>query len=230
MSTTAFLPATIAARWQEAEDLVGLRLEVPEAVTTSYTVPGQYVQLAMKDHAPVFLAIASPPGKGPMEFLVKKAEATAALVDLAAGAHVEVSLAQGHGYPVAAHKGHDVLLFAVGAGISPIRSLIGYLAAHRQDYAGVTLFYGARTHAHVPYLDEVERWEASGVQVVRMLSRPDQPREGFAEGYVHEAVRVHPVQPGKTVAFVCGMPAMVVGVAAELKKLGVPAERIFQNF
>ncbi|MDB5101820.1 MAG: Heterodisulfide reductase, cytochrome reductase subunit [Cyanobacteria bacterium RYN_339] len=230
MTTTAFLPATIAARWQEAAELVGLRVDVPAAIAKSYAVPGQYVQLAVKDQPPAFLAIASPPGASALEFLIKRSDATTALVGLAAGDHVEVSLAQGQGYPVAAHKGHDVLLFAVGSGISPIRSLIGYLAAHRLEYAGVTLFYGARTHAHVPYIDEAAQWEAAGVQVVRMLSRPDQPRDGFAEGYVHEAVRVHPVQPGKTVAFVCGMPAMVVGVAAELKKLGVPAERVFQNF
>jgi NAD(P)H-flavin reductase len=230
MTTTAFLPATIAARWQEAEELVGLRVHVPESVAHSYTIPGQYVQLAVKGQPPAFLAIASPPGHPELEFLIKGSEATAALVALAPGDHVEVSLAQGKGYPVLAHKGHDVLLFAVGSGIAPIRSLIGYLAEHRQDYAGVTLFYGARTHAHVPYVDEAAKWEAAGVAVVRMLSQPDQPREGFAAGYVHEAVRVHPVQPGQTVAFVCGMPAMVVGVSAELKTLGVPAERIFQNF
>jgi NAD(P)H-flavin reductase len=230
MTTTAFLPATIAARWQEAEDLVGLRIDVPDAVAASYAVPGQYLQLAVKGHSPAFLAIASAPGVKPMEFLIKRSDATAQLTALAVGEHVEVSLAQGHGYPVAAHKGHDVLLFAVGSGISPIRSLIGYLAAHRHDYAGVTLFYGARTHAHVPYADEAAQWEAAGVQVVRMLSKPEKAVEGFAEGYVHEAVRVHPVQPGKTVAFVCGMPAMVMAVSAELKELGVPAERVFQNF
>jgi hypothetical protein len=38
------------------------------------------------------------------------------------------------------------------------------------------------------------------------------------------------VQPGKTVAFVCGMRAMVEAVSAELATLGVPAERVFQNF
>lgn len=226
----AFHPATLVASWPEAEQLHGLRIAAPPAVLASYRVPGQYVQVRIGGGEPLFFAIASPPGGPELEFLVKHNDMVTDLLALAPGASLEVSEAQGPGYPVEAHRGHDVLLFAVGSGISSIRSLIGYLAAHRAEYAGVTLFFGARTHAHVPYREEAARWEAAGIQVVRVLSRPDAPLEGFASGYVHEAVRLHPVQPGKTVAFVCGMRAMVEAVSAELATLGVPSERIFQNF
>lgn len=230
MDAVTFHPARLVRRWQEAEDLEGLRVAVPRAVADSYLVPGQYVQARVAGEEGAFLAIASPPGATELEFLIKRSPAADALLALHPDDALEVTAAQGKGYPVAAHIGHDVLLFAVGAGISPIRALIGYLADHREAYEGVTLFYGARTFAHVPYHDEVSAWQRAGIQVVRVLSQPLAVAPGFAPGYVQEALREHPVRPGRTVAFVCGMRAMVEAVVAELGRRGVPAERVFQNF
>lgn len=230
MAAPAFFPATLVERWDEAIDLVGLHVAVPDGVRDSYLVPGQYVQVRVDGGQPAFLAIASAPGLAPLEFLIKPSPAATALLALSPGADVEVTMAMGKGYPVEAHRGQDVLLFAAGSGISAIRSLIGYLSKHRADYAGVTLFFGARTRAHVPYDREVDAWQAAGIQVVRVLSQPAEDHPGFARGYVQEAVKSHPVQPGRTVAFVCGMSGMVDGVSAELARLGVPTERVFQNF
>jgi NAD(P)H-flavin reductase len=230
MEPTSFLPARVEDRWQEATDLVGVHVSAPEQVVASYRVPGQYVELRSPGGLTIYLAVASSPGAPLFEFLIKPSPATAELLALRPGQMLEISEARGRGYPVENHLGQDLLLFAVGAGISPIRSLMGYLVTHRQQYADVTLFFGARTRAHVPYLNEVAAWKAAGITVVRVLSQPDQDEAGFARGYVQEALQAHPVQPGQTVAFVCGMPAMVEGVSKELDRRGVPAERIFQNF
>jgi NAD(P)H-flavin reductase len=230
MEPTSFLPARVEDRWLEATDLVGVHVRAPEKVVASYRVPGQYVEMRLPGGPTAFLAVASTPGDAMLEFLIKPSAATAALIALHPGAMLEISEAKGPGYPVEKHRGHDVLLFAVGAGISPIRSLMRYLVHNRAHYAGITLFFGARTRAHVPYHDEVGDWEAAGIQVVRVLSQAEENEAGFARGYVQEALQAHPVQPGQTVAFVCGMPAMVEGVSKELDRRGVPAERIFQNF
>lgn len=136
----------------------------------------------------------------------------------------------GQGYPIQHHRGKDILLFAVGSGISPIRSLIWYLAAHRQDYAGVTLFFGARTPKHFAYQDELAAWRSEGVHVVRVVSREDGTDAGYVHGYVQTAIQAHPLAPENTVAFVCGMKSMVEGVTGELARLGVSTDRIFQNF
>lgn len=231
MGDAPFHPVLLKERWLEAERLVGLRLDLGGTdLAASFRWPGQYVRVKAPSGEVGFFALASRPGATEFELLIKTGgEAADAIAALAPGDTLEISPAEGPGFPVLDHLGKDVLLFAVGSGISPIRSLIWYLAARREDYAGVTLFFGARTPAHFAYADELAAWQAEGVHVLRVASQAaDEP--GFLRGYVQDAVRQHPVDPANTVVFVCGMKGMVEGVATELAALGVPGERIFQNF
>jgi NAD(P)H-flavin reductase len=232
MPDPTFYPVSIARRWDEAQELVGLRVSLAGTpIASSFTNPGQYVQLRLPSGRIGFFAIASRPGETDFDFLVKTGgEIPDELLALADGAAVEMTAAMGHGYPIQHHRGKDILLFAVGSGISPIRSLIWYLAAHRQDYAGVTLFFGARTPKHFAYQDELTAWQAEGVHVVRVVSREDGTDAGYVHGYVQTAIQAHPLTPENTVAFVCGMKSMVEGVTGELARLGVSNDRIFQNF
>jgi NAD(P)H-flavin reductase len=236
MSAEPLHPATLRRRWDEAVDLVGLAFEPDDpAVAASFTQPGQYlvVQVGGPAGPQAYFAIASRPGDAHLDLLVKggPGDAAQALLALAPGDRVALSTAQGQGFPVQAHAGKDVLLLGVGSGISPIRSLAWWLAAHRADYAGVTLFHGGRTRAHLAYRDEVEAWRAEGIAVVQVLSQePASGDPGFAEGYVQQALAAHPVDPANTVAFVCGMPAMVEGVKAALAARGVGAEAVIQNY
>ena len=233
MPDPQFYPVTLARRWDEAQDLVGLHVALAGTpIAASFHNPGQYVQLKLPSGKVGFFAIASRPGEGDgFDFLVKVGgEIPDELLAMAPGDRLEMTEAMGQGYPIQHHRGKDVLLFAVGSGISPIRSLIWYLAAHRADYAGVTLFFGARTPAHFAYQDELGAWAAGGVQVIRVTSREDGTEAGYVHGYVQNAVKAHPLVPDNTVAFVCGMAPMVQDVTAELGALGVPSDRIFQNF
>lgn len=233
MSDPVFYPVTLQKRWDEAQQLVGLRVELSGTpIARSFRNPGQFVQVRTPKGAIAYFAIASRPGEDDcFEFLVKTGgEVADELAQLPIGARFEMTEAQGQGYPIQTHQGKDILLFAVGSGISPIRSLIWYLAAHRADYAGVTLFFGARTPAHFAYQDELESWQQEGVQVVRVVSRADGSDDGYVQGYVQNAVQAHPLVPENSVAFVCGMRGMVEAVTAELARRGVPGDRIFQNF
>lgn len=234
MPDPVFHPVTLARRWDEAEELFGIQVDLAGTdLAGSFQNPGQYVQLRLPSGLVGFFAIASRPGTGDhFEFLVKSGgEIPDELLALPPGSRLELTAAMGQGYPIQHHRGKDVLLFAVGSGISPIRSLIWYLAAHRADYAGVTLFFGARTPKHFAYQDEVAAWQAEGVQVIRVVSREDDGTDaGYVHGYVQNAVKVHPIVPANTVAFVCGMKPMVEGVTTELAAIGVSGDRIFQNF
>ena len=236
MSQPPLHPATLRCRWDEAVDLVGLTVDPDDpTVAASFAQPGQYVVVrpGPEGGPQGFFAIASRPGDAGIDLLVKggSGEVPQALMALAPGDRVAMSAAQGRGFPIQGHAGKDVLLFAAGSGISPIRSLIWWLAAHRQEYAGVTLFQGGRTRAHLAYAKEVEAWRAEGIAVVRVLSQePAAGHPGYADGYVQEALAAHPVDPANTVAFVCGMPGMVEGVKAALARHGVGAELVYQNY
>ena len=139
-----------------------------------------------------------------------------------------MSAAQGRGYPLEGAEGRPVLLFAVGSGISPIRSLLWHLAGRREAFPEVVLFYGARTSEHLAYRGEFEAWQAEGIELVRVLSRAEDP--GAVRGYVQDALAAHPVEPAQATAFVCGMKPMVEAVVAELARRGMPATSVYQNF
>lgn len=239
MNLLALKPVILRHRWDEAADLVGLRFEADDpALAASFTAPGQYVVVraggvdGQADPPAGYFALASRPGDPEVTLLVKDGPGAAAgLLALRPGDRAEMSSAMGQGYPVQAQRGKDILLFAVGSGISPIRSLLWWLAAHRGDYASITLFHGARTRAHLAFQGEVAAWQAEGVEVVRVLSQEaPEGGPGWARGYVQEALAQHPIDPARTVVYVCGMPDMVAGVTAALAQVGVGAEAVFQNY
>jgi NAD(P)H-flavin reductase len=142
-----------------------------------------------------------------------------------------MSSAQGKGFPVEAERGKDLLLFAMGSGISAIHSLIGYLMTYRQDFGAITLFYGARTPQHFAYEDEVATWEHHGIRVVRTISRPDQGN-GWpgATGYVQNHLTKDHVSPGRCAVFICGTKGMSEGIAAQLGRLGINDQVLLTNF
>src|SRR5206468_2705835 len=94
------------------------------AIAGAHRLAGQYVKLALDGIGEGFFAIASAPGDGHhFEFLLKSgAPLTDALRARKVGEGVKVSAPSGKGFPLERARGHDLLLFATGSGISPIRS------------------------------------------------------------------------------------------------------------
>ncbi|KAM7463485.1 hypothetical protein LguiA_031606 [Lonicera macranthoides] len=208
-----------------------------------------------------FLAIASPPSasasSGVFEFLVKSIAGSTAelLCGLRRGDFVELSPVLGRGFEIDRISPPDdyrtVLIFATGSGISalfvrhfgslpsepvpdlfisPIRSLIesGFSAHKRSD---VRLYYGARNLKRMAYQDRLKDWESSGVEIVPVLSQPDDKWTG-EHGYVQAAFcRAKKIySPHSTGAVLCGQRQMTEEVTSILVANGVSREKILKNF
>lgn len=208
----------------------------------SHTKAGQYLQLKVPDSEkkPSFLAIASPPslaaGRGVFEFLVKSVAGSTAelLCGLRKGDVVELSPVMGKGFDVDRISPPDnyqtVLIFATGAGISPIRSLIesGFDIDRRSD---VRLYYGARNLERMAYQDRFKEWESSGLKIVPVLSQPDDTWTG-ERSYVQAAFAraKKNFNPQSTGAVLCGQKQMAEEVTSLLVADGVSTEKILKNF
>ncbi|PHT33297.1 hypothetical protein CQW23_25097 [Capsicum baccatum] len=227
----------------EAESLFHISIDVSDypELASSYTKPGQYLQLRVPNvEKPSFLAIASPPkvavNKGVFEFLVKSVSGSTAelLCGLNRGDAVELSQVMGNGFDLdqisPAETYQTVVIFATGSGISPIRSLIeaGFGADERSD---VRLYYGARNLKRMGYQDRFENWASSGVKVVPVLSQPDNAWKG-ERGYVQAAFsRAKNIfTPQFTGAVLCGQKQMAEEVTSLLVADGVSTEKILKNF
>ena len=147
------------------------------------------------------------------------------------GRTLELTRPFGAGFPLDEAEGRDVLLFAAGSAIAPIRALVQHVMVHRNRFGRVTLFYGQRHGAEFAYRAEQLDWERRGVRVVLCPSAEDDAWQGL-RGRVQEVARslaFGGATPGEAVAFVSGMTAMVEDVRRTLAAAGVPPERVHAN-
>lgn len=225
-------PALVAATSPAADGLTDLVLDIQDTpLVGTHAHPGQYVRLRLPGQEEGIFAIASPPdAQGTRwEFLLKDGSPLPdALIRLRPGDRVQVSPPEGKGFPLERARGHDLLLFATGSGISPIRSVIASIRHERGAYGRVTLYFGARTPGAFAYLGELHHWEAGDIRVVRTVSQPGASGWQGLTGYVQAHLGEEPLDG--VVAFLCGQAEMVQGVKATLQARGVPKGAIFLNY
>mmetsp|Transcript_22938 Transcript_22938/g.47707 ORF Transcript_22938/g.47707 Transcript_22938/m.47707 type:complete len:350 (+) Transcript_22938:169-1218(+) len=246
---------------------VTVTVTVSPDLIDEFAVPGQYVQLRQSglgdsdDNKPLFLAIASPPAAssttdeadaaaGPssgteIEFLIKKTDNNGWITSATPGTSVEISQVMGGGFPMEENfegfkfdfPTQNVLLFATGSGIAPIRSVIesGLLGTGPDSSAGRTarLYYGASTPDDMPYAERFAQWESSGVEVVPVISRPEEVDGGWSgrAGYIQNALEEDGVPiPRNTGAVLCGVKGMCESVKDIMTQAGTFEGRVLTNF
>jgi NAD(P)H-flavin reductase len=220
--------------WDETSAFKGIRLALPSALARAHQRPGQIVKVGAGEGEAFYALATAPHPAGETELLVKRggrvADALAARA--VAGAAVACSAPFGQGFPVEEAEGRDVLLFAAGSGIAPIRAVIQHVARHRARFNLATLFYGQRRQEHFAYVREHVDWERAGIRVVLCPSGEDDAWQGV-RGRVQQVARTlgfGGARPGDVIAFVAGMTAMVDDVRLTLAGAGVPPERVHVNF
>lgn len=221
------------------------------SLTDSYRVPGQYVQIkaaGVADAKPGFFAISCAPNiQGFFEFLIKETEGSAWFTGVAPGDQVLMSPVGGKGFPMSRldptqfpavpeeEAVKDILLFATGSGIAPIRAAIesqlnGLRAPARRS---IKLYYGARYPARMAYMDRFPLWASDKVEVIPVMSRPTEAADEWTgrTGYIQQALMQDGVAaPRQTGVLMCGVGGMTKDVKAFLTEQGVPEDRILTNF
>lgn len=193
-------------------------------------IPGQVAVLRVEKEQAYF-AFASAPEDAEVEFLVKRGYgAGGAIYEMTEGDRVELVEIIGHGYPLREHKGNDLVFVAMGTGVAPLRSALRHVLKHREEFGQLVVLYGARTPDDFCYGDEVDEWEAAGVEVRRVISRPDGHDWSGPTGYV-QSLLDH-VLPGLSspVALVCGSREMIVQTRDRLEQMGFKPEEILTNY
>lgn len=223
---------TVAALFPAADSLTELALDLRgTSLVGTHRRPGQYVRLALPGVGEGMFAIASAPEPAGTrwDFLLKGGSPVPdALVQLPLGSAVQACAPEGEGFPLDAARGKDLLLFATGSGISPIRSVIESVRRERAAFGQVTLYFGVRTPSAFAYANEFRHWEAAGIRVLRTVSQPGasgwQGLTGYVQAHLSEA------RVDNAVAFVCGQSSMVEGVMEALAQRGLASGRVFVNY
>lgn len=222
--------------WDPAATTVGVAAAtVAAADTTAAAKPG-------------FFAISCAPNiQGFFEFLIKETEGSAWFTGVVPGDQVLMSPVGGKGFPMSRldpiqfpavpeeEAVKDILLFATGSGIAPIRAAIesqlnGLRAPSRRS---IKLYYGARYPARMAYMDRFPLWASDKVEVIPVMSRPTEAADEWTgrTGYIQQALMQDGVAaPRQTGVLMCGVGGMTKDVKAFLTEQGVPEDRILTNF
>ncbi|MGH9944061.1 MAG: hypothetical protein ACRD9R_17085 [Pyrinomonadaceae bacterium] len=210
-----------------------------DAATTRPRVtylPGQVAVLRPGAQSlPSYFAFASAPDDPELEFLIKRTDGKPGdegptLYQLKEGDEVELVEVAGHGFPLGEHEGRDLVFVAMGTGVAPLRSALRHALGRPEDFGQIVVLYGARTPEDFCYQDEVEAWQAAGVELRRVISRPDGYEWAGSIGYVQSLL--DNVLPGLSdpLALVCGSPEMIAHTRDRLHEMGLAPENILTNY
>ena len=85
----------------------------------------------------------------------------------------------------------------------------------------------------MPYAEKFGKWELGGVQVVPVISRPEECKDEWTgrAGYVQNALEEDGISiPRNSGALLCGVKGMAESVTDMLLKAGVFEDRVLTNF
>jgi NAD(P)H-flavin reductase len=193
-------------------------------------VPGQVAVLRVGEERAYF-AFASAPEDAELEFLVKRGYgAGGAIYEMKEGDEVELLEVVGHGFALGEHQGKDLVFVAMGTGVAPLRSALRHIMKHKGEFGQFVVLYGARTPDDFCYVDEVDEWEAAGVELRRVISRPDGHDWSGPTGYVQSLLDHVLPDLSSPVALICGSREMIGQTRERLEQMGFQPEAILTNY
>ncbi len=216
-------------RLTEMEKLYQIRILDPGERARFSFLPGQFVMVEVPGYGEIPISISSSPAKkGYLELCIRRAGVvTGALHRAQRGAKVGIRGPFGSHFPMAAMKGHNLLLVAGGLGLAPLRAPIFEVIDNRPDYKGVSILYGTREPSQLLFDYQYEEWgRIDGIDLRIIVEKPDSTWAG-PTGMITELVDDLEIDPLDTFAIVCGPPVMFKFVCRRLSEVGVPRRRMF---
>jgi NAD(P)H-flavin reductase len=193
--------------------------------------PGQFIELSVfgLGEAPFGFA-SSPTRRQNFEITIRAVGGlTAALHGMRAGDEVGIRGPLGNHFPFAEVQGRNILFIGGGIGLPPLRSLIHNMLDQRDQFADITILYGARTPTDLVYKAELKEWEQrSDLKLMVTVDRAEPGWDGRV-GMVPTLFPQADLRPRDTVAFICGPPVMIRFVIQDLVSMGFAEENIIST-
>ncbi|HUU89601.1 MAG TPA: FAD/NAD(P)-binding protein [Phycisphaerae bacterium] len=224
---------TIAEARDETYDTRTLRLEFPgeqerAAFFAKYRV-GMFGLYGVPGAGESVFCIASPPTRDRyIECTFRRAgRVTAAIQDREVGQTITFRGPYGNCFPIEEWKGRNIVFIAGGIALPPLRSVIWNVLDRRDEFADVTILYGARTVADLVYKDELADWQKrDDVNLITTVDPGGETEDWKGKiGFVPTVLEQTAPTPKNAVALVCGPPIMIKFSLPILKTLGfAPAD------
>ncbi len=218
-------PFRVAGARPDTADTVTLTLDPVDGPPLTFS-PGQFTMLGRLGVGEVPISISGDPAAASLVHTIRDVGGvTHVLTQAQVGDVLEVRGPYGRGWQIEDGRGGDVVLVAGGIGLAPLRPVVHQLMAERRSYGAVVVLSGARSPADQLYPGELGRWRDHGITVETIVDRGTAEWRGRV-GLVTTLVPRAEVDPGQTLALICGPEVMMRYVSRALLDRGVAPTRI----
>lgn len=214
----------VADRVAETRDSATLTLVAVDEPLAPFR-PGQFTMIAVPGVGEIAVSISGNPRyENTLVQTVRAVGAVSrAIHDATPGTVLGMRGPFGTDWDLPGAEGYDLLVVAGGIGLAPLRPVLFGALADRDRYGRITLVQGARTPAEFLYRRRVRA--LSGITVVSTVDHPVPGWRGGV-GLVTAPLATVPLEPGRTMAFLCGPEVMMRFSAELLRERGIPDEHI----
>lgn len=226
-----FVKAVIAEKTPCSADCVKIGLKAADNGEFPYFRAGQFITLSCRAGdsflSRPYSVISSPKEAlaGKLEIMVQRKGIFSAFLIDEAPEGTELWLGEPSGdfhHDSIRDKGH-VLAIAGGSGVTPFMSMMKAIREGSEDFR-MTLVYGARTRAHIPF--DAEDFRCESVEVIPVLS--EEEAEGYRHGFITADLLKEYIDDDTSI-FMCGPDAMYGFVRRELESLSFDPSWIRQE-
>jgi len=190
--------------------------------------PGQFVQVAIPGAGEAPISISSFSEDNTLELVVRKAGSlTGILHGKKAGDIIGLRGPFGNGFPMETMKGKFLLLVAGGIGLVPLRSVIQYFIKYKNDFSGMTIFYGAKTDKELLFIDEYTIWKDNKINLHITIDRESPSWKGNVGLITSLFKKVNNIDYKNCKVLICGPPVMYKFVLIELMQKNVLPSDIY---
>lgn len=228
------LPCRVARLQRLTHDVMGVQLKLPQNQPFNF-LPGQYIDILLRDGRRRSFSIANPPREDSLLELHIRRVADGHFTGHVFEAMKEGDLLRFQGplgtFFLRDDERRPVLLMAGGTGMAPIKAIVEG-AMKETETTAMHLFWGVRARRDLYMLDILEAWARArdDFRYTLVLSEPaaEDAWDG-STGWVHDALLEAYPDLANYDVYASGPPPMIDAARTAFAAHGLPADRLFYD-
>lgn len=135
----------------------------------------------------------------------------------------------GNGFDISLYKNKEIIVAAGGTGLAPVKGIVDYYAAHRDEAKNFNVLMGFKSPNDILFKDDIKRWS----ETVHVTLTVDKAEEGYTgntgliTNYVRE-LNIENVDEAQVI--IVGPPIMMKFTVAEFINKGIKEENIWVSY
>jgi anaerobic sulfite reductase subunit B len=191
--------------------------------------PGQFFEVSIPKYGEAPISV-SGIGEGTVDLTIRRVgKVTGNIFEHHPGDALFLRGPYGNGFDLDEYRGRELIVVAGGTGVSPVRGVADYFAAHNGETRGLTVVAGFKSPADILFRADLESWKKSARVTVTVDK--DEGGTGCPVGLVTEYIPGLEIKNiAEAAAIVVGPPAMMRFSVEALRKRGLAEKNIWLSY